>query len=310
MRRITHTARIVHYYELIIGYTPLFSPNESYPFRAVVQTIIDAVTQKKEIRLYDINYRTVCIRELRIDNDTQLAYGKLCAIRRDANPELINILTDSTRDLIIEENEGIIETSHFVIDFKRKFPLVALEFNQQGAKITDFIYYVNRIGRSANLIDSLVHRSLIRDTLDTIQRRIGRTSRIKAKVVKENLANIESQKPGLASAFQSAMSQFDNEYVTLEWKFNYRQQKENNEVRDFVVDIVDTLIKNKLFGDNFEEFVVDAEDEDNHNHLSAFDLLADKVRSKLNVERRADLNVLVSSHMFELITQELIRRDL
>ena len=305
--------RTIHFYDLIVEFNPEFIlDKEKYQtnFQALLSKIKVLVFEKNVIRYQSMGEKILFINDLTISPqpNKMIIQGKLLSVRKDFFPELLNTITDTTRDISAAEEEGIVETTHFVIQQKsnnvgNKLKL-ALEFNQFGAKISDLEYYLARLGENLGITKKVEHAAIIRDSLKKTKDRIGEISRILIKVEKDNLSVLEDVDAGIFSAFQAAQEAFSEDYLTMEFKYDINKAREaptsNQALRskNIISKFITSLLKNKSKVEQYQKLEVIAEDSDRNNKLNAFDLLIDKVKDIINVERREKSRTVVSLDMF------------
>jgi hypothetical protein len=135
---------------------------------------------------------------------------------------------------------------------------------------------------------------------------MNRVSEFFVRVHKNEISRIAGVDVGLFEACSAAEKYGKSEYVVIELKFNWRKV----EVTPFTVKakkLIGKLLGNKKHADIFDKLVVRAEDADKRNRLEAFDLLSDKIKSDVSVQRKHKTKIVISQDMFEKLESELIR---
>ena len=112
----------------------------------------------------------------------------------------------------------------------------------------------------------------------------------------------------LFSALNASIEQFKSEYATLKLKFDYRQRQTTKEINRSIFNIIGKLIKNRSNTEYFNVLTVRAEDNDKNNLLENFDLLVDKVKSEVSVEKKKRYRTVVSLDIFDKMKSELIQK--
>jgi hypothetical protein len=105
------------------------------------------------------------------------------------------------------------------------------------------------------------------------------------------------------------IEEFEGEYGEINVKFSYDEVSRNSGTFGMIKDVIGEFIKNPLRQKAFDKFIVDAEDIENQNRLHAFDLLLERVRSELKVERKEKSRIINSDNMFKLMNEEFKKLD-
>lgn len=112
--------RVIHYYELEFDFQESFIPSDGNQFRELFQIIIQIAKTKEEIRYQPFGEKSIFIQDVKIDPVSKTVEGKLRCVRKDLLPEIMNTKTDEAKGIEVEDSEGLVETTHFVIDFSKK----------------------------------------------------------------------------------------------------------------------------------------------------------------------------------------------
>ena len=304
--------RTIHYYELAIDYYEdgVLTTEES--LRQTFAAMINMAKSKQPERYKTFGGKFIFIQDVEIDPVNKILRGKLRSIRTDVKPEIIDMITDTARGLETAENEGIMETSHFVINYSRsrKRPLLAYEFNVVGGRISDLVNYIIKIGNDHNLIRYCHPVPIGRGSLDRILERVGRCSEIQIKVRKDQIQRIKPLDEDTFSALSKLESAFQSEYVTIDLKYDYKERRETKEANSLVERIIFGFKSRPDLSEAFESLKVTAEDSERNNLLDTFDLLVDKQKSRLLVQLIEGYSVIVSADMFAQIDTEITRKKL
>src|SRR5690606_24375630 len=101
--------------------------------------------------------------------------------------------------------------------------ILALEYNHSGAKIDDFVKYMERIGLSKELIHRLGFQFLSTENLADFEDRIHRISEFSMKIHKSNVDRIREMDGDILQAAEATVNHFENEYAQLNFKVDYRK---------------------------------------------------------------------------------------
>lgn len=302
MKKITSVKRTINYFEL----KPIINEGKSFEdFNEVFNQIIHLSRTKSEKRFVINNEKQLYLTEILFNNTQQRISGKLLNIRMEDFPELMNTTDDAIRDIEATDEEGIIETSHFILSYSKSSLVLSLEFNQYGPRINDFVHYLEHFLVNASVISRLESNAYIRDDLENYKKRINRVSSIVAKVHKDNIKRIHEFDRDLFDAIYSAANISEAEYVTLKLKYEYRQPTGTPRIREKIINVINKLILNSNSHSVFSKFTVVAEDNDSGNKLKDFDLLNIWIKTHITVEKKPKSRVIISADIFNKMGIEL-----
>ncbi|MFT7546035.1 MAG: hypothetical protein ACI8YO_002826, partial [Gammaproteobacteria bacterium] len=167
--------RTVHFYQLEFKFHKDFNPEDGDRYAEMFAMLIQLAKSRAKIRYQQFGERAIFIHGVKVDSDNSLILGKLRCVRKDLLPEIMNTNTDVARGIDAKEEEGLLETTHFIIDYSKiSRPVLSLEHNQFGAKIGDFVLYLKNIGQSKKALDEVGYAPVVRDELSKLKDRINR----------------------------------------------------------------------------------------------------------------------------------------
>lgn len=307
---IKYVKRKIEYHELHIEFKDNFRPKENEDkFAGFFSAIAKMAKAKEEIRYQPVLEAKIFMQDVIFNSRTKKIIGKLRYIRMDVFPELIDLDTDETEDIDSLENQGIVETTHFVIDYSKPIKKIAIEYNHVGAKISDFVTYCELIGDLKNAIKSVSYRVISKDELVKYKQRMGKCASMIVRIHKSNIEKIEGVDSKLFSALKATEEQFNAEYIELKLSFSYKKMV-TQPVNSTLTNLLTRLISDKKKLSLFETLKVSAKDAENNYRMKLFDLLLDKVESELTVQRKPKHKVIVSSDIFEKMEEELRNKKL
>lgn len=311
MNKITQVDRLIHFYELEFNFNPLFRTVDERPFRELFAFIVKMAKDKHANRYLPLFDKIVFIHEIQVKPEEKMIYGKLLCIRKDVFPEIISTITDVSKGIEAAEDEGIVETTHFAVyDNGKDKPVVALEYNLYGCKINDFYGYIERVGVIYNAVINGRYMPIVRNQLESIADRIIRCSEFYVKIHKNNIAQIQSVDTGLYSALVASVDQYNSDYASLTLNFDYKNKPATPEVNNVIFNLIRAIGSDKSKINLFEKLQIIAEDADRNNKLQAFDLLVDKVKSRIKVEKKEKHRSIVSADLYPKMRSELIKQRL
>jgi hypothetical protein len=298
--------RKIHFYELNFVFAPDFTPSDGNHFRELFAKIMSLAKTRAAIRYQDFSdEKSIFIQDIAFNSTGKFVTGKLRCVRKNILPEIMNTDTDVVRDIDVSDKEGILETTHFVIDYSKPNIKVAIEYNQFGAKIQDFTKYIVTVGQHLKVLKEIEYTPILKDELAKMRDKIQRCSEFIAKVHKDNIAKIQDIDMGMYSALETSKEHFQSDYVTISLNFDYRKRESTGAIKSVILQIISKLLQDKKRVGYFNTLKVKAENRDNYNRLEIFNLLVDKVESEIHVERRKRYRTIVSSDMFEKMQLEI-----
>jgi hypothetical protein len=299
---IEMTQRKVNYFEILPEY---LVDNTISNFTQIFTEISKLSKNKDKSRYVFSNEKTLYIRDIVFDPKEKKITGKLLGIRTDVFPELINTVSDTMKDIEADEDDGVVETSHFILSYSKEPLILSIEFNQYGPRVSDFIYYIRQFSFSKEVFEEINFHPYHREDLPSYKKRINRVSLVYAKVHKDSIKRINEFDSELFDAFATAEKVSDAEYVTLQLKYDYQEQTATTKIRTKILSIIDKFVKDKNTLSTFTTLKVRAEDEDRNNKLKEFDLLNIFVKSEIKVQKKEKSRAIISADIFEKMKVEL-----
>ena len=304
--------RTIFYYELNAKWHPDYSIDSKYntPFQQLLSKITRLATNRDEDRYQSVGEKEIFINEQKFSSqqNKHIVEGKLLSVRKDFFPELLDTSTDNLRDIEARVDEGVVETTHFLIQERNNNRTdkvkVAIEHNQFGAKINDLKYYLETIGIKYNIVESIELIPLVTNDLDELKDRMGEVSKILIKVHKNNLPFLKQTNNNLFGSMDAIADHYQQDYITVGLKYDIRQNRRyptNNAskgARELVNSLFSFLKRKPENAEMFEQLEIKAEDSEKNNNVMLFDLLANRVKDEFAVERRSPSKTLVSKDMF------------
>lgn len=307
---LTLIERKIHYHELYFEYCDEYHVDrpDGDQFLNFFSTIALMARDKEAIRYQQMNEVKLFVQDVIFLDQEKKISGKLRSVRVDDFPELINLVTDTTKSMEAAEDEGIVETTHFVIDYSKRIKKIAIEYNHAGAKITDFVAYCQKIGAIKKSVQVAQYVPISKDELVKIKERINYISKLTLRVHKDNIDKIENMDKGIFSALKNIKDQYEPEYAELALKFNVKKVRGVQDVQKSIKSIMNKLIEDRKNVHSFDVLKVNAQDDERNNRLRLFDLLVDKVESKIKVQKKVKYKTIISEDIIDKMKDELRRR--
>lgn len=297
--------RVVHFFNIGFGFKDDRTPNES--FRKLFNNITYMSDSKDERRYQPIGGKLLFVQNVRFIEGDKMIRGQIRAVRTDEVPELLNMETDTTREIARAEKEGIVETTHFLISYRNNMKRIAVEYHTAGAKAHELKTYLLAVGEVVGLQSIYMERIVNKNVLDELERRMGRVSHIHVTVPRDNISQVQKLDGQMASLLRDAKDYTDSDSITLDFKFDYRKRPQTEKANDIVHTYVENIKKNELATDAFEAFTVKVEDTEHNNLLQVFDLLADKAKTHIRVNKKPKGAGLDSEHVYQELAKEMRR---
>ncbi len=229
---------------------------------------------------------------------------KFIRMRKDVFPQIMNDINASLEDITDAENKSVVESTHIIADYRNKDVLkLGIEFNFEGPRISDFMVYLRQIGASLKFSRSLITTIMSNDTLEEVANKIGDCKMLQIKVLKENVKNVKAHDNELGTVLENLKKFSKSKYFTLNIRLDF--EKNNRSNRDRILKFVRTFTKDKDALDSYEIFKIEAEDTSKDERVfESFDLLMDKIKSRVKVERKVTSKVIITNKMYKLMLSE------
>ncbi len=230
---------------------------------------------------------------------------KLTRLRKDVFPQLTDDRVQTLEDLEDLEDKNIVETTHVIVDFSNtEFLQLGIEFNTEGPRIKELMFFVRKIGNDLNLIRSLKTIVIANDRLEEVANKIGNCKFLEVKVLQENIANVKAHDKELGDILEKISEFTKTQYATVRLRLDYETGNAANLSK--VQKFVRLFAKNRGAMDYYDTFKVEADDinKPDSKNFEAYDLLMDKVKSKVKADRKHTSKVIVSNNMYKLMLTE------
>ena len=306
--KIVLVPRTVHYYNIDFGFSDDGSKKEHFLtlFRLIVQMSLDKDTD----RYRTIGDRVLFVQDVGFDEVNKEIRGKI-RLLRDVSPEVINTATDEAHEIELLENQGFVETSHFVLNYRRGAKRMAFEYNETGPKCHELVGYLELVGQRVKLQSVYCKPMVTQDMMSELQRRMGRCSEIIVGVHRNDISVVEKEDSEFGKVLRQTASFLETDLVTV--KFGYEITKhtaEQSAPKRFLVSLRKLIGKSSAQKLPFKKLSVRAEDTEHRNLMEVFDLLENKTKSKIRVERKPKANVIVSTDIYQKMSDEMHRLKL
>lgn len=318
MPTIQYVERTIHFYQLIFSFDT-DRPDVQYDNVVKVFKDIVALAKAKDSKRYQpMNDKFIFINNIDFVPADRYIKGKLLSIRKDLMPELMDMNNDEISNIDASDEQGIVETNHFIIYYGGKQVYLALEFNRPGAQVQDLLYYIKSVPKSSVKLQVVDKLPIVRDDIDEIKRRIKNVSSVSLQLHKSNEAVVKEFPGNTASALNALFNIDGIEYANIDLKFNVQRNGEaksidkiESEDSSSVVNrIIEGIKRGRIRKNNVDKILVTARDEDSNDRMALFDLLFDKAKSKIRIERNPKSKTIVSEKMFELMWSSLVKQRL
>ncbi|MBS1510693.1 MAG: hypothetical protein JST86_07635 [Bacteroidetes bacterium] len=298
--------RKVYFFDIIIDFLPDFNPAENEDKFIGFFSIIAKMARDKDNRRYQpVLDAKVFMKDVIFIPQEKKITGKMLYVKTDVFPELIDMSTDITEDIKALENQGVVETTHFIIDYSRKLKKIAIEFNNAGAKSNDFKTYFQLIGIVLNAVRIVKIRPIVKDELSKFKEKIAQLSTLDVRVHKDNIDKIAFLDKRFFTMLKGVKEQYSPEYIEIKAKFSKKSSKTQDKIHDSVNNLLDGLVADNDKLNYFETLKVTALDRQNNYQSALFDFLAERVQSEMVVQRKPKHKVLISEDVFDKIKEEM-----
>lgn len=307
--------RNIHYYQLVFSFN---TDTPGVQRRKILDVFRDikALTNARDTRRYQpMNDKFLFINDIDFETTDKYIKGKLLSVRQDLMPQLIAMNNDEVSDIVARDDQGIVEANHFIIYYGGRKVYVAFEYNRSGAFIQELTYYIKSIPKQTVELQNLEYLPIVRDDINEIKRRMNAISSLTVQLHKSNQEVLREFPQGTASALSTLLSIENIDYASVDLKFKTNRRSEGPDdagesSTSLVEKIIEGIQRGRIRKNNIDKILVVAKDEDNGNKMALFDLLFDKVKSKISVDRNPNSRTIISNQMFELMWREMNRQRL
>jgi hypothetical protein len=299
--------RTIHYHEIHIDFNPDFNPERAIDndqFNGFFSVIAKLAQTKDDLRYQRINESLIFVQDVEFHKTEKIILGKLRAVRMDVFPEIMDIKTDIAKGIDAKETEGIVETTHFILNYSKKIKRIAIEHNQAGAKIAEFIRYCEIVGVNKGAINSIAYIPIAANNeLPKFKKRIGKISNLYIRVHKDNIPVLRTMDKQIYTSILGLKDQYTTEYVGLNLSFDHKAIKKQD-IKENIDNLLTSLIAQPKKGHQIEALEARAQDAENNYRMYTFDFLIDKLESKLKVQKKQKYRTIVSVDIFEKMKEE------
>jgi hypothetical protein len=305
--------RIIHFYQLVFSFD---TDAPQHQYRKIVDVFRDIkkITSERDGRRYQpMNDKFLFINDIDFDTTNKYIKGKLLSVRQDLMPQLIGMSDDEVSDIAARDDQGIVETNHFIIYYGGRKVYIAFEYNRSGAFIQEMTYYIKAVPKQTVELQELDYLPIVRDDINEIKRRMNAISSLTVQLHKSNEEVLREFPEGTASAMRTLLNIENIDYANVDLKFKVDRAQgtpEGESPESIIGKLIEGIQRGRIRKNNIDKILVVARDEDNGNKMALFDLLFDKVKSKISVDRNPKSRTIVSNQMFEKMWQELNRQRL
>lgn len=298
--------RIINFYELeLVPHKDNLNPNDA--FLELSREVIKIGANKDPQRHKNILGKVIYVQNVKIDALNKQVYGLIRSIRSDLFPEIYNLTTDLARAIEASEDEGIVETTHFSIDYSGTKNTIGIEYNYQGAKLTDLVYYLQLVGQSNLIVGSINYIPIVKKDLVAEVKKLNKCSEFTVKIKSDRIAEVKAVDDDLFTLLDTASRSFESDYATVVLKYDYKNSDNTLTISKLINKLAGIFKRKPETASAFEIVQVKAENSENNNILETIDMLVDKVRVHVWVEKNIRHKTVVSSDMFNKIKEELKR---
>lgn len=202
----------------------------------------------------------------------------------DPDTQVVKSLGDGAGD-----NEGVLEETHFVIDFRFSKPLIAIETTQSGIKIGSLLSYLNWWGRKNTKNENLHFGCLpiMGRSSDEFLEAVKEIATFQIKVKRQNIPYIKNSDEQLGTMLENAQNYAPTDYIDLVLGFDFRVKESLKPDTNILKSLVKKFMNKQAQGpyfDNFEALTIRAKEDD--EPLKPFDLIQERTASQIYVNRR------------------------
>ncbi len=299
----TLTDRTLYYYDLD------FNPYKKYEgvefhYEVCFKKIAKLLKDKDEVRFQFRGGTRIFLNSLTFSDTDNFIRGKLYKVRDDIFPEVFDFQNEAVNEFQIGDERGLVEATHFLIEKRTKQSArLIVEYNHYGARTWDLIWYIFRLSKETGVIKGVKPVQIVKDDLTQLKSRIDGIKNFHVKVHKNNISRIEAEDKGLWSSVKAAQDFSASEYVSLTFSFDYKNVN-TSAPRSTIFGWIDKFVQSPDKKEIFDVFSSDAEDSDKEDQIEKFNLLLNKEKSLIKVQKKIGARIIISSDFYEKAIEE------
>lgn len=301
MNNITYIKRDINYYQLEFDF------EEDINLVSFFKEIKELSRTRAKIRYQKMGDKYIYFQG--VEESNSIFSVKVRCVRLDVFPEIIDMDTDNIKAIESAEKEGIMETTHFIIDFSNKKTFMALEYNHLGAKISDIVQYFKKIGVRKKMLKELGFVPVVNVDVTTLKQRLERVSEFSMKIHKDNIPELEKIDGDIFQYAKASVEHFENDYALIDIKIDYKKFAATPKIGGVVDKLIDFITRKPANKHIFNYLKVKGEDNEKNNLLEIFDLLQDKIYSPIRVQKKKKQKTIVSEDILEKMKGELTKMN-
>lgn len=297
------TERTLFYYDLRFNPFKKFEGVHDHYIHCL-KAIKKFLDDKDDIRIQRRKGTRIFLKDLIIEDD--FIKGKLYKVRDDIFPEVYDFSDEKIRDFEIGDERGLVEATHFVIAKKSSTEAqIIVEYNHYGARTSDIIWYLSKLAKETKIIKGIIPLPIVRDDLDSLKSKIAGIKDFIIRVKKDNISRVNDEDAGLATSLAHAQEYSESELVEIKMTFKYKEvELDESPARKNLFGWLDRFKSKPTTKELFESFQINAENSENDDQMEAFNLLLDKERSVLSVDKKKRSRIIISDSFYPQIVKE------
>ena len=246
----------------------------------------------------------------RISENTTQLFGQSRFIKYNDLPSTYRREDGDERALADNEDEiGILEETHFVIDLSYNVPIIAVETCQAGPKVGNIKNYLTHWCRKLSIDTEVNITPIIGRTVEEFVTVLKECASLELKVRKQNIDNIKEGDKQLGTILEYAQDYANTDYVSLIVGFDWDRDEQKNNTQDLLSRVKNFLnIQKKIpdFLHNFDTAQIRAKE--GEEQLKIYDLIMDRTAAEVHVKKRSPKSKYYdSSEMYNEIGKEIKR---
>ena len=211
--------------------------------------------------------------------------GKIALLRNKA-PILMSKKSFTETEIDNDSDKNVAELTHFLIDFSSDIPLVMIEFNDNGPRISDFEYYVRHLGKEFNIAKFCQPTVRIKGDLDDILKNLQNVFSVDLKVRLYKGKFLAKFSDKLYSGIEALNSSYPYQDIRIVANFGHQnttegQKKKNTGGLDWARNLLGFLKENPNNAELMEDLKMDI---DRGKGLEVIDILSEKESITINVD--------------------------
>lgn len=237
----------------------------------------------------DNSKREIFINSVREHRDDHRTLCKMALIRAGKEPM---VKPDGEFELVpLTKTKGqIAEETHFFVDYSKVYPVLCVEYNHYGPRMSDIEFYLRHLAkdlRIAYALEVTIHMNI---SIDKVLENLKQVLNLNIKMNPKKLSQIDAKTvgkyfTGMANLRQNVNPEFIRLMLYFQKQGGGQISPDNQKGNQMVRYLLNLFKQNSEYTEKFEDFVIDYENKD------GIDETFNLIKGKKEITKMFDVNM-------------------